>query len=546
MSGKSFGTYCSILDYLDAKHPEFAQIIHGLCIRGALTSLHGKNGITLLMPMDKDYVAEIEKLAYSSSIADAEKATNMVLALIVRDVFKTPAEWKSKEAANALKASQVIAVGAVSGAEVSFGSGAKATLDKGFVGRKDNLAVWNLTGRIPVTTDKPASARPAGGKPAAAKRVGGYIPIEDQWQNERFKICKAVEMAYAVRRNEHCKLVCRGQRSMDDARWVDPFVEHSMSLLHFIANIKHDKALFDKVLPLLGCDKMDFYFLIQPFATENFLIPDEIINEWYAQHHSMSFVLSCMHVQINAALAEHTHSGDKTVVFGDRIGFVQGSMTIRSRIINNAEAAARKICEEIKSVYINLDNTNEINGTQFWPEATFEYYQKSKGLKMIHDELRYVMHGAFCQLETSRPFDSGRCNELFNIIGDYLIDTDGYLLHERAKLLNTKSIQYLIAPTEKVEDIKIFVLSTAFLYVPLNDEECGALKGSPIRPDPSTPEFYNMVKHVRAKFQMHQAVWNAHGSAQLRTMLENIPQGRLDPELVEILKSKFGMTAGEK
>lgn len=542
MSGKSFGTYCTILDYLDAKHPEFAQIIHGLCIRGALTSLHGKNGITLLMPMDKDYVAEIEKLAYSSSIADAEKATNMVLALIVRDVFKTPTEWKSKEAPNALKASQALVVKSVSGAEVIFDSGAKATIDKNFVGRKDNIAVWNLTGRIPVTTDKPASARPAGAKPAGAKRVGGYVPLEDQWDNERFKICKAVEMAYAIRRNEHCKLVCRGQRSMHDARWVDPFVEHSMSLLHYIANVKRDKKLFDKVLPLIGCDKMDFYFLIQPFATENFLIPGDLIIDWYAQHHTMPFVLASMHSQICAALNEHTSNGDTSAVFGKRDEFVRGTMTVRNRILNNAESAARKICDDIAGVYRQLEAENKINGVQFWPEDTWMYYKSSPGLKMIHDELRYVMHGAFDQLEAGRPFDSGRCNELFNIIGDYLIDPVGAEHYKLAKLLNRNSIACLIAPSEKVEDIKIFVLSTSFLYVPLTDEECDALKGTDIRPDPSTPEFYNIVKAIRGKYQMHQAVWNAHGNAQLRSMLDSIKPESLDPELIDALKSKFGLT----
>lgn len=546
MSGKSFGTYCSILDYLDAKHPEFAQIIHGLCIRGALTSLHGKNGITLLMPMDKDYLAEIEKLAYSSSIADAEKATNMVLALIVRDVFKTPAEWKSKEAPNALKVSQALVIKSVSGAEVLFESGAKATIDKNFVGRKDNLAVWNLTGRIPVTTDKPASARSLGAKPAGAKRVGGYVPLDDQWKNERFKICKAVEMAYAIRRNEHCRLVCRGQRTVNDARWIDPFVEHSMSLLHYIANIKKDKDLFDKILPLIGCDKMDFYFLIQPHATENFLVPDGLIIEWYDQHHSMPFVIASMQAQINAALSEHTYRDDKSVVFSDRAGFVRGTMTVRNRILNNAESAARKICNDIAGVYKQLETNNTVDNQPkpFWPDATWNFYKQSPGLKMIHDELRYVMYGAFCQLEAGRPFDSGRCNELFNIIGDYLIDPSRADHYVNAKLLNRNSITCLIAPTEKVEDIKIFIMSTAFLYVPLNDDECETLKGTDIRPDPSTPEFYNIVKAVRGKYAMHQAVWNAHGNVQLRSMLElmkDANKDNLDPELLDILKSKFGI-----
>lgn len=541
MSGKSFGTYCTILDYLDAKYPEFAQIIHGLCIRGALTSLHGKNGITLLMPMDKDYVAEIEKLAYSSSIADAEKATNMVLALIVRDVFKTSADWTTKEAANALKSSQKIAIKSTSGTGVTFASGAQAVLDKNFVGRKDNLAVWNLTGRIPVTTDIPASIRPAGAKPAGAKRVGGYVPLEKQWLNERFKICKAVEMAYAVRRNEHCKLVCRGQRKMDDSRWVDPFVEHSMSLLHFIANVKKDSALFDKVLPLIGCDKMDFYYLIQPHDDNNFIVPDDIITEWYAQHHSVDFVIGSMIQQINAALNAHTNSGNTTAVFGKREDFVRGTMGVRNRILNNAETAARKICADIHAEYKQLEVNNKIEGTTFWPDATWEFYKASPGLKLIHDELRYVMHGAFRQLEMDRPFDSGRCNELFNIIGDYLIDVERADHYKQAKLLNKDSIECLIAPSEKVEDIKIFVMSTAFLYVPLVDNECDALKGTEIRPDPSTPEFYNIVKAIRAKYQMHQAVWDAHGNAQIRNLLNTIKPESLDPELKAILSSKFGM-----
>src|ERR1700743_1507318 len=102
MSGKQFKTYCKIMDYIDAVDPELATLARGLCVDLSLNSFRRKPGITFLMPQDKSFRAKLEKLAYSDNIMEATKATEMLNALVIQDVFKTPAEWKTREVSNSL------------------------------------------------------------------------------------------------------------------------------------------------------------------------------------------------------------------------------------------------------------------------------------------------------------------------------------------------------------------------------------------------------------------------------------------------------------
>ena len=92
-SDLKFKVHCKIIDYVEQQDPELAQIIRAVCADGALTSLKGKPGITFLMPLDKAFREKLLKLATSDNYEDVDKANDMINALIIRDIFRSPADW---------------------------------------------------------------------------------------------------------------------------------------------------------------------------------------------------------------------------------------------------------------------------------------------------------------------------------------------------------------------------------------------------------------------------------------------------------------------
>lgn len=526
MTSKQFKTYCKIMDYVDSKDPELSALLRGTCSSMSLDSSKGKPGVTLLLPQDKAFRAKLEKLAYSDKTEDATKAANMLSALIIRDVFKTPADWKAKEASNSLWPSQIVEVATTSASEVTFKSGAKAVLDTEFkdASRRGNLAVWLLvSGEIPVTEDKPAtmrSARPKG-------KVGAYDTGKTN-QTLRFNIALAVENTYALYRQQLGKA---------SAKCRDIYLEHSMSLVNYIMTVRKDNALMcEKVIPVISFDKIDFYVLLEPHKPEApYLLDDDLINEWWAQRalHAVSPVQVIKEVE-----KQLLGQVGSSMVFTDRAKIWELLAGIRKKISQMADSRPRQIVEEIAKVYDELDDHNTIGGVgPIYSDSLHAYYAANKGLKMAQDELRYLTHGSFRNIE-SRPFDFGAFHELTNMIGEVLYATSAARAGTH-KLLNKNAIKYLISPTENVYEIKIFLNSTLFMFVPMTSAEASNLKYkySVARPDPTTSVLFNIAKDV---YDQHQRLLPepAESSAFITALL-SLNVELLDPILKEELRKKF-------
>ncbi len=328
MAAKQFNTYCRIIDYVERANPDLAAIIRGLCADMVMGSTKGKPGVTFLMPQDKAFIAKLEKLAYSEKPDEATRAGDMLNALIIRDVFKSPSEWKSREeVANSLMPPQIVEVESTTATEVTFKSGAKATIDKNFAdaSRKQNLAVWKLTsGEIPVTTDKPAKnlrmARPKG-------KVGGYDPGNLQSQSMRFKIALAIENAYVLDRLQ------RETGEMNVAQ--DIYLNNVLSLINYVLNVRRDTSLlYDKIFPLLSLDKIDFYFLVEPHKPSGpYLLDDSIIADWWAQRNLATNRFSGKEVlaTVEKLIAEGKNNHN-ALIYTDSAKLLQAIDGIRQRI----------------------------------------------------------------------------------------------------------------------------------------------------------------------------------------------------------------------
>lgn len=517
MSKQQFKTYCRIPDYVEVVDPDLATLINGLCgTTGALSAGKGKAGVTFLMPQDKAFRAKLEKLAYSDKTEDASKASDMMMALIMRDSFKTPAEWKNKEVANSLFPSQLVEVESVSAKEVVFKSGARAVLDEGFkdASKKSNLAVWKLvSGEIPVTTDKPASnAKPK-------KKTGAYAPSAE-FKNLRWQIAAAVENTYALNR------LSNNNRNA--------YLDYTMSFVNYVLTVRKDTALVcDKILPLLAFDKMDFYFILEPHRSAGeYLIDDELVAEWWQNkkpHDAKTF---------SAELEVFMKAGKSSaLVYADRPRLFDEIASVRALMMRVADAKSRFIVQELTKVYQTLESENKIgNAEGVYPTPLAEFYAANPGLKMVHDELRFVTYGAFKQFE-ARAFDYGAFNELMNMVGECLYASTADERARSQKLLNANNLRKLISPNENVDEIKVFINSTMFMFMPMTCAEASELrqKHSISRPDPSSMVIFNIAKDL---YNQHNRMLTEENT-ELATLLKTLNPDTIDPELRELLRKKF-------
>lgn len=485
-----FKTYCRIIDYLDATDPDLAQLVRGTCVDLTLGSTKGKAGITLLIP-DKEYRAKIAKLAYSADPAEATQACDMLNAIILRDVFKSGADFTAKRAniPNSLYPSQHVGVKDVKGSTVTFESGAVATLDSAFAladaSKKKNLAVWHLKGEIPVTSDRPAKIErgPAGrGTRVGSKsKHGGYNQdvATDLSKNLRWKIAVAVENEYAL---------WLMQKQIGGQQNSDPFVRCAMSLVEYLS----DKAseVLKQALPLLSLSKADFYFLVEPHRDGNYLVSHDLISEWWSSRQFHNTGAGC-------AILDKLLAAQKNGVHLTEIA------DARKMLIDQCND--RKCVEKIEATY----------RTKYGPEAG--------SLKLLQDELRFLIHCSFSELE-SGPYNSGALGEIVNMIGEYMYKMNGSVTERTSgnKMLNAATLKYAIAPSDKIAVIKCFINSTYFMFVPLSAAEARSVPKSHMEtPGPDTKGVWNITGQNFDKYMTHDRI-STSGNKILEDILDTL------------------------
>lgn len=512
--------FCRISDYVAHVDPELAQVIKDVCAEMSLNSMKGKNGITFLLPEDKAFRAELFKLAYSDKVDDVMKALNMLNALIIRDGFRTAAEWTAKDRflANALYPPQAVKVKSASGKEVVFENGAKAVLDDKFVSmpdRKKPLAVWRLvSGSIPVTTDKPFGAAPK-----FVPKTGAYEVRAPVSESLRFKIALAIENGYAL----HCAHGNRGR--------LNPYIEHVLSLIHYIKYVrKADSLLYQRVLPLISLDNFDFYVLVEPHKRGGeFLLPDDLIDEWYKQHHNYSFHPS----RIVEDIQRWLNSGaEDCALYKNRQALLAAVRSLSGELSAAVQSAGRGAVEVVSKAYDSLVSSNAIGGvSQVYPESLIDYYRGEPGLKMLHDELRYLTFGMFKKLEAAPQFDAGAYNELVNLIGECLHVASAEERARTHKILNSTVIKYLIQPQDKIVEIEMFLKSSFFMYFPTTQAEAALLKGRSVRPDSGTIDIPNARAQLYARHARILKSTSGAESAGILAALRSLDVKNLDPEI---------------
>jgi hypothetical protein len=527
-----FKYYCKITDYVQEVNPDLAEILRGTCSN--LTNLKGKNGLTFLMPTDKATIDELRKLAESDNIKDFTSACDMINAMIVYDVMNSPSDWADKkdDIPNALK--QRIEVDSVSGKTVKFKSGATATLDEKFKpmvkdeSRGPRLRVWALSGKIPVTTDKPTTFkyRLRKGEVPAAKK-GGYSPSSSQLENLRWKIAIAVENLYMFDKEQSRVYGGAESRGYSDAATAphsqhkSAFLDYALSLVDFIGR-NHVDMLYKRVLPVVSFNNVDFYLLVEPHKTSgSYLLSDNVIESWWATVANNVFDTSGIIARVGQWLENPPAEFSKYAIYSNRIALINEVEEVR---VNMSTSNPKLIAGRIRDVYANLVNNNTIGSIgNVLPDELIAYYRAEPGLKLVQDEMRYVTYLMFEQMEGLLSFTRTAYADIITYIADYMYG-DGTDRHRMLKILNSNTLEMSIAPAERVNEINIFVNSTNFLYFPLSPSDIVnfPLKSVITKPDPFNIKYFNTAKATQLKHNRLIAFENEREDQQLVSLLNNV------------------------
>ena len=176
-ANKKMKKYVKLVDYLEAHHPKVYDLFNWLGMQGALTP-KGGTGLTFLLP-DAKLTAELHKLAESD---EAEKATDMLYSLIVKDAYTDAKDWAEKQDDVPNLFGKSLKVKSVSGNKVVLDGGAELTLDtkaKFFSrqGRKkfSPIAVWDMKGSFDPEKLSDATYRHVSSDGAPKAKKGGRV-----------------------------------------------------------------------------------------------------------------------------------------------------------------------------------------------------------------------------------------------------------------------------------------------------------------------------------------------------------------------------------
>ncbi len=415
--------YCRIIDYIHSKNTDLADIIRYTCADMTLNSTRGRNGVTFLMPSD-DYIKEIQKLAFDSDLEVVEKADRMIHSLILSGVYLKPSDMQEdKYLANCVMPPQALEIKKVDGNKVYFTDSVYAEPDKDFKCLKKKFAVWKLHGKMPIMT-RDAERRPLftparhqerseHKKNERAKPKSGMYENAD-YNQERMKIIITIENLYLAREQQRRKITM--------SRHCDVYFCYSMSLLCFL----HDKDVntFNKAMWKISGDKTDMYYLLEPHSNKEHLVSDDLIMDWWKSNQDYE----CADInKAKKCISKWLKDNEK-----ERLSKREAAASFR----NNTDANMKGLLAQIESVYKNNPN------------------------KLMEDELRYLAAQLFCRFEADNHCDIGKFNFIANYIGD--------IMHKGTPTLtDINALRNTMLPIEKLTEIKRFVNSSWFMYVPI-------------------------------------------------------------------------------
>lgn len=519
---------CSIPNYLEKAYPEVYEIITATCSN--LSNLKNKNGITFLLPVDKTVLKKIKGLLESDDANEFTRACNMINAMTIYDVMNDASDWMDKkdDIPNALR--QHVEIDGVSGQTVKFKGGATAVHDPNFKPRVDDpergprLQVWLLTGEIPITTDKPAMFKhrlKRGEKPKP--KTGGYSPSVSMLTSLRWNIAIAVENVYMFE-NENAR---RGTGSNAFLDYTLSFVRHVIRTAcgsgGEVLNKSRHEMLFNFILPNISYQLTDMYVILEPhLASSSYMIPDDVIAEWWGDKRSFDFDTAGTIRKIDHLLSNPPAEYRKCAMYSQQASIIEACSDEVGSLADTINA--RTAVTTVSNFYRRVIDSNSISGIgSLFPPALVRYYQANPHMKLVTDEMRYIVYLTMERMNNTTGFNRVDFANVINVIGDYMHRPSEAGL----KLFNAAVLASSVDPSSRISEMRIFMNSTNFMYIPLPSKviENFPIKSVITKPDPFNIEHFNTVKATALQHQRlldgATANINEHVIALLERLAEN-------------------------
>jgi hypothetical protein len=477
-------TYNNILSYLDEVDPDVSNAYRE-CSLESLFNPRDKNGITFLLPDKRKnaaFYAEITNTSLLDDPDDKSDIINKLAALVIFDNLNSPDVFKNHadDIPNGLRQHIEIDLAGCTTNTIKFKCGAVAELDKRFrdASAKKNLNVYMLAA-AGITTSGPdakflhnktgAAAPNRRKKPAAAPQVEENNVDDDEVDEDshalRVKIASETENLYMMERIQYYTSSKRsGKKRSELVRNV--YLERVFSFINFIINNCSDvttTALFNnRIAPLLSFENIDFYIVFEPHRVKGrYLIPNDVIRRWYSNQGVVNLT------SVSNYIDKTLDTTGRSIVQQDRLK-IQQAIDDQPRDKVLAETQPRRIPELICGAYKTLTDTNKIAGIgPIFPEELAAFYRTNTYLKIHQDEARYITNKLFDDLESS-PFDKNVFEAILSIY-KRMASTD--VGESSLRLLNPSTIKHMIGPENKIQEIKSFVNSRFFLFIPMTTSD---------------------------------------------------------------------------
>lgn len=497
-----FKSHCNVMVYLETADPELFQLIEGLCLVGMMNSKKRSPGLTFLRPTSKDVREQLIALATSDDPAKVEEARKILASHLLRHKFKSVDDFARMKDDVPNARGQHLAIKKVGSKDVEFEGGAKATVDPKFVDgtKKQSLAVWELTGSLPITEDMPAKYKYKDDMSAKEGKFEGGNDVKSL--NFRRTIKTVVEAQTQLWFTSGCNGVC------PHFKMVHSIVSATLS--------SGDKQAVDIVLSLCGFDFFDFYLLV---CLEG-LIPDSILEVAYRTLDLVDPVAT--RIQFFKSLAEHKEQ--KEAIFSQRAKLRAVVDSTRDNI-NSIIDPVKRLTAIIES-YKTLESTNKIGELEIFPSIVADYFKRRPGLRIVIDELRYITHCRVAQM--FRGFDAQEYQSTLNIIKDTL---ESIHRGEGKHLLSVQMLNTMMAPNELFNEILVFLSSDCFMFYPKSPEECSQIRRSVYHHPGKKLVYYNIQK---ATFNAvdHMCAKSGRGDEHdaVRKFIQELPADKLSED----------------
>jgi hypothetical protein len=534
------------------------------------------NGITVVIPQQavlEEIMKKVQKMG------EIESAAKEIKAYVFDGFYPTPDSWISNGTVtnrmtppvslNTRKETQ-------RDVRISAGTGPNAVgaviclkiVYKNDKNPAENLAIWEVReGTVPTVGTVVSASEMM--QIRRKKKQGGYAASEKQNKSERYAIGLAIENEYANSRMKHESRMggsdeteiygsndfhgkMRDQHRRFPAR---PAGEHFASiyrkaycsLILFLKNKGEMELLHDMVIPMATFCNLDIYCVLEPHNfTGDYLIPSELISEWWAHTNIENVDIEEASNFISSVLEDT--SGGPSKFYTDRPSIIEKTCELREHISNSIVTASGKdTVQLIEAPYNELEDHNTIGGTigsaigPIYPAKLAAYLGRQKGLKFMYDSLQYVFQMGFHQLTTDGRFDPQAYNELMNMTGECLYAATPEARAAARPIANKIALFSRVEPSVDKKMAQGMLLSTGWLHWAMTRKQASdypqknATRQSR-EDEPST------VWNIMGANYIHDAhiisVGKVNEQRKIIAALSSLKPSDMTPEITELINSK--------